>query len=76
MRLCFAMLATIFCTTTSATDNSATRPGPVTTVQIQDGRWLFNQRPTNPNSPAAGLLMNVRMVNATFEDTNRPEFDS
>ncbi|MFM7168629.1 MAG: serine hydrolase [Planctomycetaceae bacterium] len=76
MRLCFAMLATIFCTTTSATDNSATRPGPVTTVQIQNGRWLFNQRPTNPNSPAAGLLMNVRMVNATFEDTNRPEFDS
>jgi hypothetical protein len=25
--------------------------------------------------PAEGLLMNVRMINAVFEDTNRPDFD-
>jgi hypothetical protein len=26
-------------------------------------------------APAEGLLMNVRMVNAVFEDRSRPEFD-
>ena len=48
-----------------------------TRVTIANGRWLINGQPTNPGSAAEGLLMNVRMVNATFEDTSgrNPEFD-
>jgi CubicO group peptidase (beta-lactamase class C family) len=47
-----------------------------TRVSIQDGRWFFNGRVTYPGAAAEGLLMNVRMVNAVFEDAKRPEFDS
>lgn len=46
-----------------------------TRVSLKDGRWIINGRPTHPGSPAEGLLMNVRMVNATFEDSGRPDFD-
>ncbi|GAB4567269.1 MAG: hypothetical protein Kow0047_19290 [Anaerolineae bacterium] len=46
-----------------------------TRVAIQDGRWHINGQITYPGAPAAGLLMNVRMVNATFEDARKPEFD-
>lgn len=49
-------------------------PG-ATQVSIRDGQWWLNGRLTHPGSPAAGLLMNVRMVNATFEDCQRPGFD-
>jgi murein DD-endopeptidase MepM/ murein hydrolase activator NlpD len=48
---------------------------PGTRVAIRDGRWLLNDRITYPGAQAEGLLMNVRMVNAVFEDRNRPEFD-
>lgn len=44
-------------------------------VALREGRWFINDRPTNPGSAAEGLLMNVRMVNAVFEDRNQPEFD-
>lgn len=47
-----------------------------TRVSIDGSRWLINGRPTHPGSPAEGLLMNVRMVNATFEDRNRPDFNA
>ncbi len=46
-----------------------------TTVAIDGTRWLINGRVTYPGSAAEGLLMNVRMVNATFEDRNRDDFD-
>jgi hypothetical protein len=46
-----------------------------TVVAIREGRWLVNGRITNPGTPAEGLLMNVRMVNATFEDQRRADFD-
>lgn len=46
-----------------------------TVVGIRDGRWQINGAVTYPGTPAEGLLMNVRMVNAVFEDRNRPEFD-
>src|SRR5262245_36541391 len=51
---------------------------PATKVSISNDRWLINGRPTNPGSAAEGLLMNVRMVNATFEDLsgNKPGFDA
>jgi CubicO group peptidase (beta-lactamase class C family) len=51
-----------------------------TTVSIVDGKWHIDGKVTYPGAAAEGLLMNVRMVNATFEDANpktRPEgFDS
>ncbi|MBS0263779.1 MAG: serine hydrolase, partial [Planctomycetes bacterium] len=45
-------------------------------VSIHEGRWQIDGQFTNPGSIAAGLLMNVRMVNAVFEDANDPEFDA
>lgn len=45
---------------------------PTTTVAIDGTRWLVNGAPTHPGTPAEGLLLNVRMVNATYEDA-RPE---
>jgi CubicO group peptidase (beta-lactamase class C family) len=51
-----------------------------TEVAIKNGRWHINGAVTNPGSAAEGLLMNVRMVNATFEDrnpeTSKPGFDA
>lgn len=49
---------------------------PHTQVTIRDARWRLNEHPTYPGSPAEGLLMNVRMVNAVFEDRERPGFDA
>ena len=48
-----------------------------TRVAIVEGRWHVNGQPTNRGSRAEGLLMNTRMVNATFEDRSGqyPEFD-
>lgn len=48
-----------------------------TVVSLAGNRWLINGRLTNPGSAAEGLLMNVRMVNATFEDLSgkHPDFD-
>jgi hypothetical protein len=47
-----------------------------THVGIVNGRWHINGALTYRGAPAEGLLLNVRMVNATFEDTNRPSFDA
>lgn len=44
-------------------------PGEFKThVAIKGTQWYFNGQVVNPGSPAEGLLMNVRMVNAVFED--------
>jgi hypothetical protein len=43
---------------------------PQTRVAVHDGRWTINGDVTYPESAAEGLLMNVRMVNAVFEDRN------
>jgi hypothetical protein len=51
-------------------------PAAHTHISLRDGRWLINDQVTNAGSPAEGLLMNVRMVNATFEDRSKPEFDA
>jgi hypothetical protein len=45
-----------------------------TRINLQNGRWYINGRVSYPGSRAEGLLMNVRMVNAVFEDLNRPEY--
>jgi len=39
-----------------------------TRVSVVGDKWYFNDQVINPGSPAEGLLMNVRMVNAVFED--------
>jgi len=46
-----------------------------TRLSIEGSRWRINGRPTYPGTGAEGLLMNVRMVNAVFEDRNRSDFD-
>ncbi len=58
-------------------DASPTLAGvPRTRVSIDGRRWRLNGRVTYPGTRAEGLLMNVRMVNAVFEDANRPDFDA
>lgn len=47
----------------------------MTRVGIDGMRWTLNGEVTYPGARAEGLLMNVRMVNATFEDRNRTDFD-
>lgn len=47
-----------------------------TKVQIDGTRWRINGRLTNEGSACEGLLMNVRMVNCTFEDSSKPDFDA
>ena len=47
-----------------------------TTVSIDKTQWRINDEITYPGTPAEGLLMNVRMVNSTFEDSKRTDFDS
>ncbi|MHC4177096.1 MAG: 3-keto-disaccharide hydrolase, partial [Planctomycetota bacterium] len=47
-----------------------------TRISVADGWWRLNGRVTYPGTRAEGLLMNVRMVNAVFEDTHRPGFDA
>jgi CubicO group peptidase (beta-lactamase class C family) len=48
---------------------------PSTRVAIVGGKWHLNGKVTYPGAAAEGLLMNVRMVNAVFEDRRRPEYD-
>ena len=47
-----------------------------TTVSINGTRWQINGEITYPGTAAEGLLMNVRMVNSTFEDRKRADFNS
>jgi len=46
-----------------------------TRVSLRDGRWFLNDEVTYRGTKAEGLLMNVRMVNAAFEDRKRSDFD-
>lgn len=43
-------------------------------ITIDGHRWLVDGAVTYPGSSAEGLLMNVRMVNAIFEDVGRPSY--
>jgi len=49
---------------------------PRTRISIQNGKWQINRSVTYRGTAAEGLLMNVRMVNAVFEDRNKPDFDA
>ncbi len=46
-----------------------------TRLTIDGDEFRLDGARTHADSPAAGLLMNVRMANAIFEDTGRPAFD-
>lgn len=45
-----------------------------TRIEIRDGKWFINGQVTYPGTKGEGLLMNVRMVNSTFEDRNKLDF--
>lgn len=47
----------------------------MTHISIVSNRWHINDRVTYPGARAEGLLMNVRMINAVFEDAIRPDLD-
>jgi hypothetical protein len=53
----------------------AADPPRATRIGLADGRWQINGTVTYPGAKAEGLLLNVRMVNAVFEDRNRTDFD-
>ena len=48
---------------------------PRTRVSLRGARWCINDELTNRGTRAEGLLMNVRMVNAVFEDRRKPDLD-
>jgi hypothetical protein len=58
------LMAVFFIGCTSKSDQTG-----ITTVSIKGNRWLINGEPVLKGSPAEGLLVNVRMVNAVFEDS-------
>ena len=47
----------------------------MTRIGISGTQWLIDGSITYPTAAAEGLLMNVRMVNSTFEDRHRTDFD-
>jgi hypothetical protein len=47
-----------------------------TTVSIRKDQWFLNGAVTYQGAKAEGRLMNVRMVNAVFEDCRRSDFDA
>ncbi len=72
---CFGLLTVAVTTAVVA----AAEPVPnarATAVTIAGGQWRINGRVTYPGARAQGLLMNVRMVNAVFEDRQRPNFNA
>src|SRR5262249_34383531 len=46
-----------------------------TRVAVKNKQWFLNDAVTYRGAKAEGRLMNVRVVNAVFEDARRPEFD-
>src|SRR3954447_5563203 len=46
------------------------QPADRTVVTLQGGNFFVNGQVTNPGSPAEGLLMNSRMIQGLFDDSN------
>jgi CubicO group peptidase (beta-lactamase class C family) len=65
-RACAAVLAAQVRQPTGAKQDQQKR----TKVSIVNNRWHLNGQPTYSGTAAEGLLMNVRMANSIFEDTN------
>jgi hypothetical protein len=72
-----AILALVTCSAVAVTTSQEATVA-ATRVSLKGTQWLINDQPTNAGSAAEGLLMNVRMVNATFEDRSgqQPDFDA
>lgn len=68
------LVAGLAATPVSAADSAAASTTPTfrprTRVRIVDGLWQVGGKWTHEGSRAEGLLLNVRFVNATFEDSN------
>ncbi len=65
--------ATLTATSTFDPGKSGTATVTVTSlarVAIQGERWLIDGQLTHPGTRAEGMLLNSRMVNATFDDAN------
>jgi CubicO group peptidase (beta-lactamase class C family) len=79
-RACAAVLTGAVLTAVENQPPATQDPPKRTKVSIVGNRWHLNGQPTYPGTAAEGLLMNVRMANSIFEDTNdktRPKgFDS
>jgi hypothetical protein len=69
-------IALVACLTGAAVASEPVAYRPRTTVTISGRHWHLNGQPAYRGTPAEGLLMNVRMVNAVFEDRKRPQFDA
>ena len=61
---------TLVITSPVALSTESTAKTALTKVSIVDGTWRLNGQLTYRGAKAEGLLMNVRMVNAVFEDAN------
>jgi CubicO group peptidase (beta-lactamase class C family) len=61
---------TLVITSPMALSTEPTAKALATKVSIVDGKWRLNGELTYRGAKAEGLLMNVRMVNAVFEDAN------
>lgn len=66
LRSAACIVAVVACAWTSAAEpfKAATK------VKVSKGAWEINGKPTFAGSTAEGLLANVRMANALFEDRN------
>lgn len=67
-------LVAMLCTSAVAAGH-AEQPHGGTRITIIGGRWHLNGQVTYAGSKAEGLLMNVRTVNAVFEDARRRDFN-
>ncbi|HOW73656.1 MAG TPA: serine hydrolase [Candidatus Paceibacterota bacterium] len=73
----FGLVGVVTLLGVSMTIAGASDTRAATRVSLTGNRWQINGTVTNPGTPAEGLLMNVRMVNAIFEDrVKHPDFDS
>ncbi len=71
MNRCFPIAwLTLLIAGSSAPPAARSAERTTTSVSIVDGKWYINGNVTYCGAPAEGLLMNVRMVNAVFEDAN------
>lgn len=66
---CFLIVGLLLLTIVACTSQSRTH------ISLSDGKWFINGEVTYPGAAVEGLLLNVRMVNSTFEDATKPEFD-
>ena len=67
---CLAGWLALLITSSAALAAEPIAKAPVTRVSIVAARWHLNGQVSYRGAKAEGLLMNVRMVNAVFEDAN------